>query len=289
MASRAGFDPTATFHPIPTTTTFHPILAFPSLSNTNATPSIALPVDPSLSQVSGAAAVTPFGSSLVAPLSPITNIVTVKLSTENYPVWLSLVTSYLHSANLMQYDDGTILQPLSELQTVVGIMVPKPVGHIAANKLAPRFAPCIFLGYSDKHKGYRCFDAAFDRIHYSRHVHFVEDTFSASTLLQHSSLSTRNPTNSYQEVTWFLPTMPRQPPPSSAVIDSVFAASTSTVTAPLPCSIPPHSSGVLFEPSTPFVNQVVDLLLSRYALKVAPQLRSLLRMSIYPLHCPNIL
>lgn len=47
----------------------------------------------------------------------------------------------------------------------------------AAHKLAPRSALCIFLGYSDNHKGYRCLDLASNRVIISRHVIFDEHCF----------------------------------------------------------------------------------------------------------------
>jgi hypothetical protein len=40
------------------------------------------------------------------------------------------------------------------------------------HKLAPCSSPCIFLGYSPDHKGYRCLDLLTHRIIISRHVVF---------------------------------------------------------------------------------------------------------------------
>lgn len=45
------------------------------------------------------------------------------------------------------------------------------------NKLAPRSLPCIHLGLSDDHKGYRCFDPSSGRVLVSRHVVFDENVF----------------------------------------------------------------------------------------------------------------
>jgi hypothetical protein len=45
------------------------------------------------------------------------------------------------------------------------------------HKLAPQFAPCVFLGYPSSHKGYRCLDMATRRIIISRHVIFYESVF----------------------------------------------------------------------------------------------------------------
>jgi hypothetical protein len=46
-----------------------------------------------------------------------------------------------------------------------------------SHKLAPRSALCVFLGYSDHHKGYRCLDLSSNRIIISRHVIFDETAF----------------------------------------------------------------------------------------------------------------
>ena len=47
----------------------------------------------------------------------------------------------------------------------------------AAHKLAPRSSLCVFLGYSENHKGYRCLDLSSNRLIISRHVVFDESSF----------------------------------------------------------------------------------------------------------------
>ena len=47
----------------------------------------------------------------------------------------------------------------------------------AAHKLAPRSSLCVFLGYSENHKGYRCLDLASNHLIISRHVVFDESSF----------------------------------------------------------------------------------------------------------------
>ena len=47
----------------------------------------------------------------------------------------------------------------------------------APHKLAPRSTPCVFLGYSRDHKGYRCFDLTSRRVLISRHMVFDETIF----------------------------------------------------------------------------------------------------------------
>jgi len=47
----------------------------------------------------------------------------------------------------------------------------------APHKLAPKSALCVFLGYSDHHKGYRFLDLSSNHIIISRHVIFDETAF----------------------------------------------------------------------------------------------------------------
>lgn len=45
------------------------------------------------------------------------------------------------------------------------------------NKLHARSTPCIFLGYPDNHRGYKCFDLSLNKIITCRHVLFDETDF----------------------------------------------------------------------------------------------------------------
>ena len=44
-------------------------------------------------------------------------------------------------------------------------------------KLSPRSTPCIFLGYTSSHKGYRCLDIKTNKVIISRHLTFDENIF----------------------------------------------------------------------------------------------------------------
>jgi histone deacetylase 1/2 len=46
-----------------------------------------------------------------------------------------------------------------------------------AHKLDYRYTPCVFLGYSSCHQGYRCLDFSSNRLYISYHVRFHENSF----------------------------------------------------------------------------------------------------------------
>ena len=48
------------------------------------------------------------------------------------------------------------------------------LGDYRQHKLEPKSLPCVFLGYSSKHKGYKCLYPPTDCIYISRHVVFDE-------------------------------------------------------------------------------------------------------------------
>ena len=47
----------------------------------------------------------------------------------------------------------------------------------SSHKLAPRSAPCVFLGYSTQYKGYKCLDLSTKRVYITRHAQFDETYF----------------------------------------------------------------------------------------------------------------
>ena len=46
-----------------------------------------------------------------------------------------------------------------------------------SNKLQPRSLQCVFLGYSLRHRGYKCFHVSTNRLYISRDVIFQENSF----------------------------------------------------------------------------------------------------------------
>jgi hypothetical protein len=85
------------------------------------------------------------------------------------------------------------------------------------NKLAPRSISCVFLGYSDEHKGFRCLDLLSVRIHISRHVTYVENVFPFSQRSTSSETDTSTTTSSPRRPTFNpLYITPNPTPPHSS-------------------------------------------------------------------------
>ncbi|KAI4374060.1 hypothetical protein MLD38_012103 [Melastoma candidum] len=63
---------------------------------------------------------------VTSTLPGVNTIVTVKLSADNYQLWLSLMTSYLVSVDLYGYVDGTIRAPPTTVTLPSGMVVPNP-------------------------------------------------------------------------------------------------------------------------------------------------------------------
>ena len=58
----------------------------------------------------------------------------------------------------------------------------------APHKFSPRSLPCIFLGYSSSHKGFRCFDTTTSRTYITRHARFDEIFFPFSNTSSPASI-----------------------------------------------------------------------------------------------------
>jgi hypothetical protein len=71
--------------------------------------------------------------------------------------------------------------PMYEHLRVFGCTCYPNMSATAPHKLAPRSACCVFLGYSDHHKGYRCLDLSTNRLMISRRVVFDEVVFPFAT------------------------------------------------------------------------------------------------------------
>ena len=61
------------------------------------------------------------------------------------------------------------------------------------NKLDPKSLPCVFLGYNEKYKGYRCYYPPSGKVYISRHVLFEEKSFPYSDLYSSFHNKTTSP------------------------------------------------------------------------------------------------
>ncbi|KAM0864656.1 hypothetical protein ACQ4PT_043777 [Festuca glaucescens] len=80
----------------------------------------------------------------------------------------------------------------------------------APHKLAPRSVPCVFLGYSPEHKGYRCLNRATGRALISRHVFFDEAQFPFAAPVPTCTSSPSPPDDDHVAAPF-----PAMPPPAS--------------------------------------------------------------------------
>lgn len=59
------------------------------------------------------------------------------------------------------------------------------LGAYRKDKLSPKSIRCVFLGYSNVHKGYRSFDPSTGRGYISRHLELVSWLVTTSPLAHH--------------------------------------------------------------------------------------------------------
>lgn len=107
------------------------------------------------------------------------------------------------------------------------------------HKLLPKSTTCVFLGYCDTTKGYRCFDPITNKVYVSRHVKFVEPSFPYSQLVSATAdsipLKLHIPSTNFDDllvsVSSFIPTSSSSTPPisSSSNANSGDVSLTSTV------------------------------------------------------------
>ncbi|KAJ0701721.1 putative RNA-directed DNA polymerase [Helianthus annuus] len=95
---------------------------------------------------------------------------------------------------------------------IFGCLVYPYLRDYTKNKLLPRSAPCIFIGYSPRYKGFRCLDPTSGRIYTTRHAKFDEDVFPFHTPSKHSD-SSNLPFTNFED---FLPTPTSQKQPTTS-------------------------------------------------------------------------
>ncbi|CAL1404046.1 unnamed protein product [Linum trigynum] len=125
---------------------------------------------------------------------------------------------------------------------------------LTSNKLDPRSLPCVFLGYSKFHKGYRCLHIPTGRIYINRHVLFDESRFPFAELISPHSPTVSLPSPS----PIILPSLPTIPPsatiprptnsPSTQPTSPVYQPNTEPISPPLNQPVPDPTSQPLTQP-----------------------------------------
>jgi len=114
------------------------------------------------------------------------------------------------------------------------------------HKLDFRSSPCVFLGYSSSHLGYRCFDLSSSRMYIARHVKFHENTFPFACSEQTTTLPSPSLQTALPALTVFPTPMPSPStpflPPFSTPAHRVVASSP----PPCPVSNSPSTSSPLY-------------------------------------------
>jgi transposase InsO family protein len=100
------------------------------------------------------------------------------------------------------------------------------------NKLQPRSTQCVFMGYSLRHKGYKCLHRSTGRIYFSRDVLFQEDIFPFASVSSPSTAS-----DSYTS-------SPRLPVshPSAIVVHPSISSREQSIPLSHPSSLFPHEA-----------------------------------------------
>jgi histone deacetylase 1/2 len=107
-----------------------------------------------------------------------------------------------------------------------------------AHKLDFRSSPCVFLGYSNSHLGYRCLDLSSNRIYLARHVRFHETVFPLDKTEQIVDSPIQPPAATLQPIPSSCPNTHPAPPAPLAHNTTLWAA------LPLPAyHCHDHSSG----------------------------------------------
>ncbi|KAI4376250.1 hypothetical protein MLD38_014035 [Melastoma candidum] len=169
---------------------------------------------------------TSFWTDAVCTVNHVIN--RLPLSSINYATLFSLINGHT--------PDYSLLRPF-------GCLCFPYTGYLTRHKLSVKVVSCVFLGYSDSHKGYRCYDPITERLYISCHVRFQEDTFPyRDLLLRHPTTSPDDsgavqipfllPVPNSQPVQDVTPTALVPPATSSASIGSITSLQTTHLPSP---------------------------------------------------------
>jgi len=118
-----------------------------------------------------------------------------------------------------------------------------------AHKLDFQSSPCVFLGYSSSHLGYRCFDLESHRIYVSRQVRFHEIVFPFEKSEQVTSLPVPPTPPTYLPSSnpspYFLRTTPQPAPPNNPILPSTVPHQTIPLTIAFTTPLSPSHTAIL--------------------------------------------
>ncbi|KAJ9553489.1 hypothetical protein OSB04_017534 [Centaurea solstitialis] len=100
------------------------------------------------------------------------------------------------------------------------------------HKMDFRSTPCVFLGYSTTHHGYRCYDPQSDRIYVARHVRFNEQSFPFQINIPSPPTPTPTSPNPYVSTYPNTDLPPTYSPSTGPTAQSVPQETTPTTTLP---------------------------------------------------------
>ncbi|PKU77239.1 Retrovirus-related Pol polyprotein from transposon TNT 1-94 [Dendrobium catenatum] len=148
-------------------------------------------------------------------------------------VYLINLMPSLTTKNLTPLTRMFNIQPSYEHLRVFGCQCYPLIPTVHRNKLMPTSQPCVFLGYSEVSKGYRCLNPTNNKILVSRNVKFNELSFP-----YHDSSSTSTPAGSPTPASLLIP--PSVLPRSRQTVTTVDAASTDSSHSPNHLAIIPQ-------------------------------------------------
>lgn len=135
--------------------------------------------------------------------------------------------------NAIPYTQAFNASPDYSLLKVLGCLCYPYLRDYSQHKLDSRSAPCVFIGYSSLHKGYKCLDPSTNKVYISRHVVFHETIFPFAHQLTSSSISPTVSQNTPEDISLPLAIIPTTQPPVPIIPESS--------STPPPTS-PPHST-----------------------------------------------
>lgn len=89
----------------------------------------------------------------------------------------NLLPTSVHDKSISPFEKLNGAAPLYTALRVFGCACYPYLRPYANNKFDPKSLLCVFLGYTEKHKGYRCLHPPTGRVYLSRHVLFDENRF----------------------------------------------------------------------------------------------------------------